>query len=40
MVPNGLFVFEVTYLIDLIENTEFDTIDHEHLVVLSLITHE
>lgn len=28
---NGLFVFEVPYLVDLIQKCEFDTIYHEHL---------
>ncbi len=27
----GIFVIEVPYLVDLLENTEFDTIYHEHL---------
>ncbi|CAK0771533.1 SAM-dependent methyltransferase [Gammaproteobacteria bacterium] len=31
LVPNGIFVFEVSYLLDVIENTLFDTIYHEHL---------
>ncbi|MDA1317286.1 MAG: class I SAM-dependent methyltransferase [bacterium] len=29
--PNGLFVMEAPYLVDLIDNNEFDTIYHEHL---------
>ena len=32
----GIFVFEVPYLIDLIQNLEFDTIYHEHLSYFSL----
>jgi SAM-dependent methyltransferase len=29
--PNGIFVFEVSYLLDVIERNLFDTIYHEHL---------
>jgi len=29
--PQGLFVIEAPYLVDLIDNNEFDTIYHEHL---------
>ena len=29
--PEGLFVFEVSYLLDVVEKTLFDTIYHEHL---------
>jgi SAM-dependent methyltransferase len=29
--PEGLFVFEVSYLVDVVEKTLFDTIYHEHL---------
>lgn len=29
--PSGIFVFEVSYLVDVFENTLFDTIYHEHL---------
>lgn len=29
--PNGVFVFEVSYLVDVFEKTLFDTIYHEHL---------
>ncbi|KIL97705.1 Methyltransferase [Paramagnetospirillum magnetotacticum MS-1] len=29
--PSGVFVFEVSYLVDVFENTLFDTIYHEHL---------
>ena len=32
----GIFVLEVPYLLDLLENTEFDTIYHEHLSHFSL----
>lgn len=28
---NGIFVFEVPYLLDLVKNTSFDTIYHEHV---------
>jgi SAM-dependent methyltransferase len=34
--PNGRAVFEFPYLIDLLENTEFDTIYHEHVFYFSL----
>jgi len=34
--PGGVFVFEVSYLADVIENTLFDTIYHEHLDYHSL----
>ena len=33
----GIFVFEVSYLKDVIENTYFDTIYHEHLDYHTLI---
>lgn len=33
---NGVFVIEVPYLVDLIENVEYDTIYHEHLEYMSL----
>lgn len=33
---NGVFIFEVPYLIDLIQNLEFDTIYHEHLSYFSI----
>lgn len=29
--PGGVFVFEVPYLVDLLEKNEFDTVYHEHL---------
>ena len=29
--PNGLFIFEVSYLVDVYEKSLFDTIYHEHL---------
>lgn len=32
----GVFVFEVPYLVDLLENNEFDTIYHEHLSYFSM----
>src|SRR3989338_4399294 len=31
LAPDGLFVFEVSYLLDVFEKTLFDTIYHEHL---------
>ena len=31
LAPDGLFVFEVSYLVDVVEKTLFDTIYHEHL---------
>lgn len=31
LAPGGVFVFEVSYLVDLLEKTLFDTIYHEHL---------
>lgn len=34
--PNGGAVFEFPYLIDLMDNTEFDTIYHEHVFYFSL----
>jgi len=34
---NGIFVFEVPYLNDLIQKLEFDTIYHEHLSYFSLL---
>ena len=34
---NGVFIFEVPYLIDLIKNLEFDTVYHEHLSYFSLL---
>ena len=36
LAENGVFVIEVPYLIDLIENLEYDTIYHEHLEYMSL----
>ena len=37
LAPNGLFVFEVSYLVDVYEKTLFDTIYHEHLSYHSVI---
>jgi hypothetical protein len=34
---NGVFIFEVPYLVDLIKNLEFDTIYHEHLSYFSIL---
>ena len=34
---NGIFVFEVSYLVDVVEKTLFDTIYHEHLSYHSVI---
>ena len=31
LAPDGVFVFEVSYLVDVVEKTLFDTIYHEHL---------
>jgi SAM-dependent methyltransferase len=31
LAPGGIFVFEVSYLVDVFQNTLFDTIYHEHL---------
>lgn len=36
LADNGVFVIEASYLIDLIDQTLFDTIYHEHLCYLSL----
>ncbi len=33
----GIFIFEVPYLVDLIEKLEFDTIYHEHLSYFSIL---
>ena len=35
--PNGIFVFEVSYLVDVIQKNLFDTIYHEHLSYHSVI---
>jgi len=35
---NGIFIFEVPYLIDLIKKLEFDTIYHEHLSYFSILS--
>ena len=34
---NGVFIFEVPYLVDLIKKLEFDTIYHEHLSYFSIL---
>jgi len=34
---NGIFIFEVPYLVDLIKNLEFDTVYHEHLSYFSIL---
>jgi len=34
---NGIFIFEIPYLVDLIKKLEFDTIYHEHLSYYSLL---
>lgn len=36
LTPGGLFVFEVSYLADVVEKTLFDTIYHEHLAYHSV----
>ena len=36
LAPNGVFVFEVSYLVDVYEKTLFDTIYHEHLAYHSV----
>lgn len=36
LINNGVFVIEFPYLVDLIENLEYDTIYHEHLSYLSI----
>ena len=36
LAPDGVFVFEVSYLADVIEKTLFDTVYHEHLAYHSL----
>ncbi|MBT3361718.1 MAG: methyltransferase domain-containing protein, partial [Rhodospirillales bacterium] len=36
LAPDGVFVFEVSYLVDVYENTLFDTIYHEHLAYHSV----
>src|SRR3989338_5471795 len=36
LAPNGTFVFEAPYLVDMFENLSFDTIYHEHLSCLSV----
>lgn len=36
LADDGVFVFEVPYLVDLVRNNEFDTIYHEHLSYFSV----
>ena len=36
LAPDGLFVFEVSYLVDVLQKTLFDTIYHEHLAYHSV----
>lgn len=36
LAPNGVFVFEVSYLVDVFEKTLFDTIYHEHVAYHSV----
>ncbi len=36
LAPGGVFVFEVSYLVDVLEKTLFDTIYHEHLAYHSV----
>lgn len=36
LAPNGVFVFEAPYLIDMFDNLTFDTIYHEHLSYLTI----
>jgi len=36
LAPDGVFVFEVPYLVDMFENLAFDTIYHEHLSFLAV----
>lgn len=36
LAPDGAFVFEAPYLVDMFENLSFDTIYHEHLSCLSV----
>ena len=36
LIEDGIFIVEVSYLIDLINNNLFDTVYHEHLCYLSL----
>ena len=37
LTPNGIFVFEVSYLVDVIQKNLFDTIYHEHISYHSVI---
>src|SRR3989344_2027400 len=36
LAKKGIFVFELPYLVDLLENLEYDTIYHEHLSYMSI----
>lgn len=36
LAPNGIFVFEVSYLLDVINKLQFDTVYHEHMSYHSL----
>lgn len=36
LAPNGIFIIEVPWSVDMIQNNEFDTIYHEHLSVFSV----
>lgn len=36
LVPDGVFIFEAPYLVDMFENFTFDTIYHEHLSYLAV----
>lgn len=36
LAPDGVFVFEVSYLVDIVENMLFDTVYHEHLCYHSI----
>lgn len=36
LAPNGTFVFEAPYLVDMFDNLSYDTIYHEHLSCLSI----
>jgi hypothetical protein len=36
LAPDGIFAFEAPYMVDMFENTSFDTVYHEHMSYLSL----